>query len=110
MDVDNKYAKAPTSTYFYNEFTIIIWFNKFYVFNKDANLALIDFSFDDSRNIGLTILNNNEIIFWTKNAIGSTIINLESYYKINIAEWYHIALTYSKNSRLITKCSHIKCL
>jgi hypothetical protein len=100
LDVDNKYAKAPTSAYFYNEFTMIVWFNKFYFLNKNASLALIDFSFDNSRNIGLEILNNNEVIFWTKNANGS-VIELNLNYLINNKEWYHLAITYSSNSKLI---------
>ena len=98
LDLDNKYAKAPTSTYFHNEFTIIIWFNKLCVINCNANLALIDFSFDNSRNIGLAILNNNNILFWIKNSNGS-IIRLDSSYKISNQEWYHIAITYSNNSK-----------
>jgi hypothetical protein len=100
LDLINYYAKAPTSTYFHNEFTIVIWFNKFYGIFSNANLALIDFSFDNSRNIGLAILNNNNILFWIKNSNGS-IIKSESNFKINNKEWYHIALTYSNSSRLI---------
>jgi hypothetical protein len=99
LDVDNKYAKAPTSAYFYNEFTMIVWFNKFYVLNKNASLALIDFSFDNSRNIGLGII-NEEIVFFAKNS-SQSIIKLESNYKIDYKEWYHIAITYSTNSELI---------
>ncbi len=79
---------------------MIVWFNKFYVLNKNASLALIDFSFDNSRNIGLEILNNNEVIFWTKNANGS-VIELNLNYLINNKEWYHLAITYSSNSKLI---------
>jgi hypothetical protein len=99
LDLSNYYAKAPTSTYFNNQFSIIFWFNKYFELNSNANLALFDFSLDNSRNIGLEFL-NNEIIFFAKNSTGS-IIKIESYYKINNQQWYHIALTYSNNSRLI---------
>jgi len=51
------------------------------------------------RNIGLGVI-NNEIIFWTKNA-NELIIKLNSNYFINNKEWYHIAITYSTNSKLI---------
>ena len=98
IDLFPGYANAPTSTYFYNELTIVIWFNKFYV-NSSSSFALIDFSFNNSQNIGLGII-NNEIIFFAKNSTGS-INELESNYKINNKEWYHIAITYSTNSKLI---------
>jgi len=98
VDLYTSYAEAPTSTYFHNEFTIVIWFNKYYV-NSSSTFALIDFSFNNSRNIGLAII-NNEIIFFAKNS-SQSIIKLESNYKINNKEWYHIAITYSTNSKLI---------
>jgi len=98
LDLFNHYATAPTSTYFYNEFTIIIWFNRYFVFIYDS-IALFDFSFDNSHNIGLTILNNNYVFFWTKNSTGSIISTLDSNYKINNQKWYHIAITYSNNSK-----------
>jgi hypothetical protein len=98
VDLYNSYAEAPTSTYFYNEFTIVIWFKKSYQ-NMFSTFALFDFSFDNSRNIGLGII-KNEIIFFAKNSTGS-IIKFESNYKIDYKEWYHIAITYSTNSKLI---------
>ncbi len=96
----NQYAHAPTSTYFYNEFSIIIWFKKYYVSNYYDSIALFDFSFDNSHNIGLKILLNN-ILFWTKNNANGSIINLDSNCKTNYDQWYHIALTYSNKSKLI---------
>jgi len=93
------YAKAPTSTYFYNEFTIVIWFNKYYGADYFFSLALIDFSLDNSQNIGLGVV-NNKIVFFAKNATGS-IITLDSDYRIIYKEWYHIAITYSNDSKLI---------
>jgi len=102
LDLYNSYGKAPTSTYFYNnnEFTIIMWFNKYYgIDHHTYKLVLFDFSLDNSRNIGLEII-DNQIIFFAKNATGS-IMTLESNYKINYKEWYHIAITYLNSSRLI---------
>ena len=99
MNLYNSYAKAPTSTYFYNEFTIIIWFNRYYASSSYVYTALFDFSLDNSRNIGLGVI-NNEIIFWTKNANG-LIVDLNSNFFINNQKWYHIALTYSNNSKLL---------
>jgi hypothetical protein len=98
IDLYTSYAEAPTSTYFHNEFTIVIWFKKYYQ-NMFSTFALFDFSFDNSRNIGLGII-NEEIVFFAKNS-SQSIIKLESNYKIDYKEWYHIAITYSTNSKLI---------
>jgi len=63
--------------------------------NSSSSFSLIDFSFNNSRNIGLGVI-NNEIVFFSKNATES-IIKLESNYTINNQKWYHIAVTYSTN-------------
>jgi hypothetical protein len=99
LNLYNAYVNAPTSTYFYNEFTIVIWFNRYYTPNVYFDIALFDFSFNNSQNIGLAII-SKEIIFWTKNATGS-IIRLKSNYQINNKQWYHVAITYSNSSKLI---------
>jgi hypothetical protein len=108
LDLWYNYAKAPTSTYFHNEFSIVVWFNRNNKYNDiyfNDNVALFDFSFDNSRNIALAILDKNanknfQIIFWAKKENGST-IDLTAKYQINDNEWYHIAITYSSNSKSI---------
>jgi hypothetical protein len=87
---NNYLQTSVVSCYFYNEFTITIWFKT--LFTK--KLSLIDFNSDNKYNIGIRI-ENNKIIFWAKdNQIVYELKSRSLLKKYN--NWYHLAVVYSK--------------
>jgi hypothetical protein len=85
---NNYLQTSMVSCYFYNEFTITMWFKTLFT----QKLSLIDFSSDNENNIGIRI-ENNKIIFWAKD---NNQIRLEFKSRTLLKnDWYYLAVAYS---------------